>query len=84
MSFHQQRGGGRPWLKKVLIPFWILQTIFMCIQIGYSAIALWFWQNYYIVTDNNDPPSSFYTNDRDYLNKSGYTVSKGINTTATA
>jgi len=36
-----EHGGGRPWHKRVLIPFWLIQLLFIIIQIGVAAFRIW-------------------------------------------
>ncbi|MCJ1244542.1 hypothetical protein MMC30_001740 [Trapelia coarctata] len=36
-----ERGGGRPWHKRVLIPFWLIQLLFIIIQIAVAAFRIW-------------------------------------------
>ena len=38
---HIERGGGHPWHKRVLIPFWILQMFFMAIQIAAASLGIY-------------------------------------------
>jgi len=34
-------GNGRPWHKRVLVPFWLIQILFTIIQIGVCAYRIW-------------------------------------------
>lgn len=35
-----EHGNGRPWHKRVLVPFWLIQVVFMAIQIAASAYGI--------------------------------------------
>ncbi|MCJ1416941.1 hypothetical protein MMC32_003280 [Xylographa parallela] len=36
-----EHGNGRPWHKRVLIPFWVLQVIFMAIQVASASLGIY-------------------------------------------
>ncbi|MCJ1407112.1 hypothetical protein MMC19_001182 [Ptychographa xylographoides] len=69
-----EHGNGRPWHKRVLIPFWVLQIILIGIQIAGAAIAL-YWNtstsSTTFTTYNNGDNTTVYTSGN--IN-SGYTT----------
>jgi hypothetical protein len=39
-------GGGRPWHKRVLIPFWLIQILFMGLTIVSASLNIWATSSY--------------------------------------
>jgi len=39
-------GGGRPWHKRVLIPFWLIQILFMGLTIVSASLNIWYTSSY--------------------------------------
>ncbi|MCJ1397195.1 hypothetical protein MMC11_000387 [Xylographa trunciseda] len=66
---HIERGNGRPWHKRVLIPFWVLQIIFMGLQVAAAAAGLY-------VNRNRSIPDAVYTT----VNGNNTTVNGSNNT----
>ncbi|MCJ1383792.1 hypothetical protein MMC17_006906 [Xylographa soralifera] len=60
-----EHGNGRPWHKRVLIPFWVLQIIFMCIQVASASLGI-YWNtgtsstsNTTVYTDNSSNTTTY-------------------------
>ncbi|KJX95814.1 hypothetical protein TI39_contig1021g00019 [Zymoseptoria brevis] len=66
------------WLKKVLIPFWVLQSLVALIYLGLSSASLGLWQSR--VNDTDYYYSSSYGSSRNYADAvdTAFSISAGI------
>ncbi|MCJ1282715.1 hypothetical protein MMC26_002040 [Xylographa opegraphella] len=86
-----EHGNGRPWHKRVLIPFWVLQIIFMAIQVASASLGI-YWNTAVsaissttVYTDNNSNTTTYTTGSVDssgYVSTNGGTYTYTYNNTA--